>query len=178
MGAVGAHERRVLRPATAQLDANEPHGERSTARQPPPLRVYPASATAETAAPLSEAMATFQEPVPNLPTADAVSIQAVREPVAAEMEQMAINLRNAVGRRHPMLMSAADQIFGAGGKRLRPMIVFLVGKATCVAANMDALTDRHLRLAEITEMIHTASLLHDDVLDDCDTRRGTAAGAY
>ena len=171
--AVSAHERRarVLRPATAQLDE---HGEGRSTRQPPPLRVYPASAAAETAAPLADTMAAFQEPAaPNLPTADAVDIQAVREPVAAEMEQMAINLRNAVGRRHPMLMSAADQIFGAGGKRLRPMIVFLVGKATCVAANMHSLTDRHLRLAEITEMIHTASLLHDDVLDDCDTRRGT-----
>jgi geranylgeranyl pyrophosphate synthase len=34
------------------------------------------------------------------------------------------------------------------------------------------LTDRHRRLAEITEMIHTASLVHDDVLDECNVRRG------
>lgn len=34
------------------------------------------------------------------------------------------------------------------------------------------LTERHRRLAEITEMIHTASLVHDDVLDDCAIRRG------
>eukprot|EP00967_Tisochrysis_lutea_P128009 scaffold218497_cov22-Tisochrysis_lutea.AAC.1 len=34
------------------------------------------------------------------------------------------------------------------------------------------INDRQRRLAEITEMIHTASLVHDDVLDDCDTRRG------
>lgn len=34
------------------------------------------------------------------------------------------------------------------------------------------LTERHRRLAEIIEMIHTASLVHDDVLDECDTRRG------
>jgi geranylgeranyl pyrophosphate synthase len=34
------------------------------------------------------------------------------------------------------------------------------------------LTPRHRKLAEITEMIHTASLVHDDVLDDCDLRRG------
>ena len=34
------------------------------------------------------------------------------------------------------------------------------------------ITDRHRRLAEITEMIHTASLVHDDVLDDCSLRRG------
>jgi geranylgeranyl pyrophosphate synthase len=34
------------------------------------------------------------------------------------------------------------------------------------------LTPQHRSLAEITEMIHTASLVHDDVLDECDTRRG------
>lgn len=134
--AVSVHERRVGRPATAQLDSE--HGERSTSRQPAPLRVYPTSAAAaDTAAPMAESIADFQEQVPNLPTADAVSIDTVRGPVAVEMEQMAINLRNVVGQRHPMLMSAADQIFGAGGKRLRPMIVFLVGKATCAAANME-----------------------------------------
>merc|ERR1719482_590939 len=38
--------------------------------------------------------------------------------------------------------------------------------------DMDDITERQRRLAEITEMIHTASLVHDDVLDDCDTRRG------
>lgn len=36
------------------------------------------------------------------------------------------------------------------------------------------LTEKHRRIAEITEMIHTASLVHDDVLDDCDIRRGKA----
>ncbi len=40
------------------------------------------------------------------------------------------NLKNVVGARHPMLMAAADQIFGAGGKKLRPVIVFLVARAT------------------------------------------------
>jgi geranylgeranyl pyrophosphate synthase len=37
---------------------------------------------------------------------------------------------------------------------------------------MIALTEKQQRLAEITEMIHTASLVHDDVLDECNTRRG------
>uniref|UniRef100_A0A383WLT2 Solanesyl diphosphate synthase n=1 Tax=Tetradesmus obliquus TaxID=3088 RepID=A0A383WLT2_TETOB len=88
------------------------------------------------------------------------------------MVQMNRNLRNIVGERHPMLMAAADQIFGAGGKKLRPMIVFLVARATANLAGMDDITERHRRLAEIIEMIHTASLVHDDVLDDCSVRRG------
>ena len=90
----------------------------------------------------------------------------------ADMEQMRMNLRDIVGRKNPLLLAAADQIFGAGGKRLRPVLVFLVARATAQLMEMEDITDRQRRLAEITEMIHTASLVHDDVLDDCDTRRG------
>ncbi|CAN1335516.1 Solanesyl diphosphate synthase 1, chloroplastic [Linum perenne] len=67
-------------------------------------------------------------------------------------------------------MSAAEQIFGAGGKRMRPALVFLVSRAT--AQMSGELTTNHRRLAEIIEMIHTASLIHDDVLDESDLRRG------
>eukprot|EP00850_Spirogloea_muscicola_P005902 SM000027S09683 [mRNA] locus=s27:774363:776257:+ [translate_table: standard] len=71
-------------------------------------------------------------------------------------------------------MQAAEQIFGAGGKRLRPALVLLVARATADLCGHGELRQQHRRLAEITEMIHTASLIHDDVLDDSDVRRGTA----
>ncbi|GFR43994.1 hypothetical protein Agub_g5140, partial [Astrephomene gubernaculifera] len=93
-------------------------------------------------------------------------------PVKADVEQMNQNLKNVVGNRHPMLMAAAEQIFGAGGKKLRPVIIFLVAHCTAEREGLKELTEKHRRLAEITEMIHTASLVHDDVLDDCDIRRG------
>ena len=99
-------------------------------------------------------------------------IVQITAPVNADMEQMRMNLRDIIGRKNPLLLAAADQIFGAGGKRLRPVLVFLVARATAKLMNMSDITDRQRRLAEITEMIHTASLVHDDVLDDCDTRRG------
>lgn len=128
----------------------------------------------------------------------AVSIDDIRRPVGDDMDMLVNNLLNVVGDRHPMLMAAAQQIFGAGGKKLRPMLVFLVARATCqqtgrcglwfcsirVPAELSSrqnsvsihacreMTDRHRRLAEITEMIHTASLVHDDVLDECNVRRG------
>jgi hypothetical protein len=57
-------------------------------------------------------------------------LQQTLAPVADDMETMRLNLKNVVGQRHPMLMAAAEQIFGAGGKRLRPAIVFLVSYAT------------------------------------------------
>ena len=101
-----------------------------------------------------------------------MDIDAITAPVMADMEQMRMNLRDIVGRKNPLLLAAADQIFGAGGKRLRPVLVFLVARSTAQLMDMPEITDRQRRLAEITEMIHTASLVHDDVLDDCDTRRG------
>nr|QUE28717.1 preA [Porphyrostromium japonicum] len=79
------------------------------------------------------------------------------------------NLKNMVGAKHPILYAAAEHLFQAGGKRLRPVIVLLASKAT--VKNED-ISDSNRRLAEITEIIHTASLVHDDVLDDCSTRRG------
>jgi len=104
--------------------------------------------------------------------ASPTSLADIVAPVLTDMEQMKVNLKNVVGERHPMLMAAADQIFGAGGKRIRPMVVFLVARATATAQQMSDITEKQRRLAEITEMIHTASLVHDDVLDECNVRRG------
>nr|QUE28018.1 preA [Sahlingia subintegra] len=79
------------------------------------------------------------------------------------------NLKNMVGAKHPILYAAAEHLFRAGGKRLRPIIVLLASKTTI---NNKNISNSQRRLAEITEIIHTASLVHDDVLDDCSTRRG------
>lgn len=83
-----------------------------------------------------------------------------------------MNLEKIVGARHPMLLIAGKHIFDSGGKRIRPLILFLVARATAEMQGMHDITDEHRRLAEITELIHTASLMHDDVLDDSNMRRG------
>lgn len=90
-------------------------------------------------------------------------------PVEADLELLSKNLKELIGARHPILFAAAEHLFGAGGKRLRPAVVFLVSRATLVDQEV---TVRHRRLAEITEMIHTASLVHDDVVDESSLRRG------
>jgi all-trans-nonaprenyl-diphosphate synthase len=90
-------------------------------------------------------------------------------PVEQDLIMLTENLKQLIGAQHPILYAAAERLFGAGGKRLRPAIVFLVGRATM---GHQGLTQRHRRLAEITEMIHTASLVHDDVVDEAETRRG------
>ncbi|CAI5504491.1 unnamed protein product [Closterium sp. Naga37s-1] len=71
-------------------------------------------------------------------------------------------------------MSAAEQIFGAGGKRMRPALVLLVALGTAKLMGLDGIQPKQRRLAEISEMLHTASLMHDDVLDDSSQRRGKA----
>lgn len=57
-------------------------------------------------------------------------------PVQEDMVQMNKNLKSVVGDRHPMLMAAAEQIFGAGGKKLRPLVVFLVAHSTAQLMGM------------------------------------------
>ncbi len=57
-------------------------------------------------------------------------------------------------------------IVGSGGKRLRPMLLLLAAKA------LDYDGKQHLTLAAVIEFIHTATLLHDDVVDESDLRRG------
>ncbi|CAL6396694.1 unnamed protein product [Bathycoccus prasinos] len=94
----------------------------------------------------------------------ACTIQELMVPVAQDLDEMTANLKNVIGRKNPLLIAAADQIFGAGGKRLRPVLVLLVARATAAL----------MKLPDINaEMLHTASLVHDDVLDECDVRRGS-----
>ena len=90
-------------------------------------------------------------------------------PVELDLETMVNNIRGLIGAGHPILQAAAEHLFSAGGKRIRPGIVLLISRA--LSADSE-LTSRHRRLAEITEMIHTASLVHDDVVDEASTRRG------
>ncbi|XP_010540134.1 PREDICTED: solanesyl diphosphate synthase 2, chloroplastic-like [Tarenaya hassleriana] len=101
-----------------------------------------------------------------------ISLANLFEVVADDLQTLNDNLLSIVGAENPVLISAAEQIFGAGGKRMRPGLVFLVSRATAELVGLRELTTEHRRLAEIIEMIHTASLIHDDVLDESDMRRG------
>ncbi|XP_027921500.1 solanesyl diphosphate synthase 3, chloroplastic/mitochondrial [Vigna unguiculata] len=106
--------------------------------------------------------------------------------VADELSLLGNKLRAMVAAEVPKLATAAEYFFkmGVEGKRFRPTVLLLMATALNLPINEaaapielggDLTTDvrlRQQRIAEITEMIHVASLLHDDVLDDADTRRG------
>ncbi|EGC30569.1 hypothetical protein DICPUDRAFT_157686 [Dictyostelium purpureum] len=66
----------------------------------------------------------------------------------------------------PVLVSMSKYYFELKGKRIRPTIVLLLSKA--LSANVQK---TQIKLAEVVEMIHTASLVHDDVIDEASTRR-------
>lgn len=86
-----------------------------------------------------------------------------------ELIQLNTNLKRMIVAEHPILYAAAEQLFQASGKRIRPALVLLIGKIT---AKDNKIKPEQQRLAEITELIHTASLVHDDIIDDCEKRRG------
>lgn len=97
------------------------------------------------------------------------SVTSLLSPIEADLRLLTENLRNLIGAQHPVLHAAAEHLFSTTGKRIRPAIVLLISRATLPNSE---LTPRHRRLAEITEMIHTASLFHDDVVDQSQLRRG------
>ncbi len=66
----------------------------------------------------------------------------------------------------PLVEKIAQYIIESGGKRLRPLLVLLSAKA------LNYNQDDHLKLAAVIEFLHTATLLHDDVVDTSDLRRG------
>jgi len=99
------------------------------------------------------------------------TVAELLQPVEADLDALLADLRSLIGAGHPILQAAAEHLFAAGGKRLRPGIVLLLSRAISPTGELG---QRHRRLAEITEMIHTASLVHDDVVDEASTRRGVA----
>lgn len=107
--------------------------------------------------------------------------------VKNQLDPLSTVVRDQLNAESRTLGSAAQHFFGSGrareGKRVRPVIVLLMGQSTTIKSTTDdeqtSLTGgpfaKQIQLASITEMIHTASLIHDDVLDAADTRRGDSA---
>ena len=81
----------------------------------------------------------------------------------ADVDQL---IQHSLSSRIPLVEQISSYLVEAGGKRLRPLLVLLCAKA-CGYEGRD-----HIKLAAIIEFLHTAMLLHDDVVDESDLRRG------
>jgi len=92
--------------------------------------------------------------------------QLVLAPIAAEMLAMDTVIRARLGSEVVLINQIAEYIISAGGKRLRPALLLLLAGAGGYRGQ------DHLTLAAVVEFIHTATLLHDDVVDESTLRRG------
>jgi octaprenyl-diphosphate synthase len=95
-------------------------------------------------------------------------------PVAADMRRVDNVIRDRLGSDVALVRQVAEYIVGGGGKRLRPALVLLSAGAAGYPEKSAGKSggERHFELAAVVEFIHTATLLHDDVVDGSDRRRG------
>lgn len=117
-------------------------------------------------------MKSAPSPVEDLSKYDAVAtgLTSLSALVEDEMGLVEDWLRTNLIDDNPFVEELLRQVFSAGGKRIRPLVVLLASKATAKAP--DELSRLHIILAVLTELIHTASLVHDDVIDKATLRRG------
>ena len=95
-----------------------------------------------------------------------VSVEDIKAPVQKEMEEFELKFRDSMKSHVPLLDKIMHFIVKRKGKQLRPMFVFLSAK-TCGEMN-----ESTYRAASLIELLHTATLVHDDVVDDAHIRRG------
>ena len=88
---------------------------------------------------------------------------------AADMERVNATILSRTGSEVTMIPEVANHLISSGGKRLRPMLTVAMANLAGYAG------DGHLKLAAAVEFMHTATLLHDDVVDESDMRRGRLA---
>jgi octaprenyl-diphosphate synthase len=96
------------------------------------------------------------------------TVAKIRQPIVAEMDLFEVKFKEAMASKVALLNRITYYIASRKGKQMRPMFVFLVAKLV----GEGKVTDRTYRGASIIELIHTASLVHDDVIDASDKRRG------
>jgi octaprenyl-diphosphate synthase len=95
-----------------------------------------------------------------------LKLDDIKRPVAREMDEFEHKFRDSMKTRVLLLDKIMDYIVKRKGKQMRPLFVFL-SAGTC-----GKITDSTFRGASLIELLHTASLVHDDVVDDSNYRRG------
>ncbi len=113
------------------------------------------------AAPASRIIAT-----PRPETVRHGELEHVLGPISIDIRAVDTVIRARLESDVALINSVAEYIVAAGGKRLRPAVLILMARALGYRG------EKHVDLAAVIEFIHTATLLHDDVVDESDLRRG------
>ena len=95
-------------------------------------------------------------------------VEQIKEPIYEEMELFEEKFTASMSSKVALLNRITHFIVNRKGKQMRPMFVFLTAKML----NQGKINERTYRGAAVIELIHTASLVHDDVVDDSNLRRG------
>ena len=99
----------------------------------------------------------------------APSVDRLVELVASDMDRVNAAILSRTGSDVTMIPEVANHLINSGGKRLRPMLTLAMARLA------DYGGDGHVKLAAAVEFMHTATLLHDDVVDESEMRRGRLA---
>ncbi len=105
---------------------------------------------------------------PTLRGGTADNLTELYAPIRDELSRVDALLRSQLSSSYPFVDELAKHSFRLGGKRMRPALVLLSARAS------GTLVDAHYTIAATVELIHTATLVHDDVLDEADLRRHVA----
>ena len=95
-----------------------------------------------------------------------MTVPEIKAPIEREMQEFELKFKSSMKSTVPLLDKITNYIIKRKGKQLRPMFVFLSAK---VCGEMN---DSTYRAASLIELLHTATLVHDDVVDDSNERRG------
>ncbi|MFK7766487.1 MAG: polyprenyl synthetase family protein [Mariniblastus sp.] len=95
-------------------------------------------------------------------------LKAVYAPIESELQSVEAILKSELQSKTPFVDELLQHSWLMGGKRIRPVFLLLS------AASCGTITPAHLQMAAALEMVHTATLVHDDVLDEAETRRHRA----
>jgi len=97
------------------------------------------------------------------------SLTQLADLVASDMDRVNSTILTRTGSEVTMIPEVANHLISSGGKRLRPMLTLAMAKLAGYSG------DGHVKFAAAVEFMHTATLLHDDVVDESDMRRGKLA---
>ncbi len=95
-----------------------------------------------------------------------LTVKEMMKPIESEMSEFEVRFRQSMKSKVPLLDKITHYIIRRKGKQMRPMFIFLTAKM------LGTMNDRVYDAASLVELLHTATLVHDDVVDDANERRG------
>ncbi|HZT76667.1 MAG TPA: polyprenyl synthetase family protein [Vicinamibacterales bacterium] len=98
-----------------------------------------------------------------------IALSQIFEPIRADLEKVDVEFSRHVQSRVDLIPTIGRYIQSAGGKRMRPAVLLMASRLAGYEG------DRSILFAAVVEFIHTATLVHDDIIDDADLRRGRLA---